>query len=233
MPSYNGCFYVTCCRCSIILSLFSGDELTVYTSSSPTMTMTELPAKSLAMPQPQAPYPAAMMSPPASPIMTQPASQPVVPAHAHHAQAQPLPVYPAQVQPSSHEPVLPAHAHYAPALAHPDYQVQTQPSNQPGAPPNVHCPSAQVLPAYQGPAPQKTAAPVVSQVSHQWNKWNTATYLPLGLCSVLTIEPILQKTPIINYRNVTSAVLRLECSIDCINGSVGHQQNIFRSFFHC
>ena len=28
----------------------------------------------------------------------------------------------------------------------------------------------------------------------------------------------------------TSAVLRLECSIDCISGSVGHQQNIFRSF---
>ena len=26
----------------------------------------------------------------------------------------------------------------------------------------------------------------------------------------------------------TSAVLRLECSIDCISGSVGHQQNIFR-----
>ena len=31
----------------------------------------------------------------------------------------------------------------------------------------------------------------------------------------------------------TSTVLRLECSIDCISGSVGHQQNIFRSFFHC
>ena len=31
----------------------------------------------------------------------------------------------------------------------------------------------------------------------------------------------------------TSAVLRLECSIDCISGSVGHQQNIFRSFSHC
>ena len=29
----------------------------------------------------------------------------------------------------------------------------------------------------------------------------------------------------------TSAVLRLECSLDCISGSVGHQQNIFRSFF--
>ena len=27
-------------------------------------------------------------------------------------------------------------------------------------------------------------------------------------------------------------MLRLECSIDCINGSVGHQQNIFRSFSH-
>ena len=31
----------------------------------------------------------------------------------------------------------------------------------------------------------------------------------------------------------TSAVLRLECSLDCISGSVGHQQNIFRSFSHC
>ena len=31
----------------------------------------------------------------------------------------------------------------------------------------------------------------------------------------------------------TSAVLRLECSIDCISGSVGHQQNIFCSFSHC
>ena len=30
--------------------------------------------------------------------------------------------------------------------------------------------------------------------------------------------------------NVTSAVLRLECSLVCISGSVGHQQNIFRSF---
>ena len=34
-------------------------------------------------------------------------------------------------------------------------------------------------------------------------------------------------------REYTSAVLRLECSIDCISGSVGHQQNIFRSFSHC
>ena len=32
---------------------------------------------------------------------------------------------------------------------------------------------------------------------------------------------------------VTSAVLKLECSIDCISGSVGHQQNIIRSFSHC
>ena len=31
----------------------------------------------------------------------------------------------------------------------------------------------------------------------------------------------------------TSAVLRLECSIDCISGSVGHQQNIFRLCYHC
>ena len=31
----------------------------------------------------------------------------------------------------------------------------------------------------------------------------------------------------------TSAVLRLECSIDCISGSVGHQQHIFRLFYHC
>ena len=34
-------------------------------------------------------------------------------------------------------------------------------------------------------------------------------------------------------RVYTSAVLRLECSLDCISGSVGHQQNIFRSFSHC
>ena len=34
-------------------------------------------------------------------------------------------------------------------------------------------------------------------------------------------------------RHITSAVLRLECSLDCISGSVGHQQNIFRSFSHC
>ena len=33
--------------------------------------------------------------------------------------------------------------------------------------------------------------------------------------------------------NKTIAVLRLECSIDCIRGSVGHQQNISRSFSHC
>ena len=32
---------------------------------------------------------------------------------------------------------------------------------------------------------------------------------------------------------ITSAVLRLECSIDCISGSVGHQQNILRLFYHC
>ena len=31
----------------------------------------------------------------------------------------------------------------------------------------------------------------------------------------------------------TGAVLRLECSIDFISGSVGHQQNIFRLFYHC
>ena len=31
----------------------------------------------------------------------------------------------------------------------------------------------------------------------------------------------------------TSAVLRLECSLDCISESMGHQQNIFRSFSHC
>ena len=30
-----------------------------------------------------------------------------------------------------------------------------------------------------------------------------------------------------------SAVLRLECSIDCVSGSVGHQQNIFLLFHHC
>ena len=31
----------------------------------------------------------------------------------------------------------------------------------------------------------------------------------------------------------TSAVLRLQRSLDCISGSVGHQHNIFRSFYHC
>ena len=31
----------------------------------------------------------------------------------------------------------------------------------------------------------------------------------------------------------TSALLRLECSIDCVSGSVGHQPHIFRSFYHC
>ena len=31
----------------------------------------------------------------------------------------------------------------------------------------------------------------------------------------------------------SNAVLRLECSIDCVSGSVGHQQNIFRSFSQC
>ena len=30
---------------------------------------------------------------------------------------------------------------------------------------------------------------------------------------------------------ITSAVLRLEYSIDCISGSVGHQQNIFPFVF--
>ena len=29
------------------------------------------------------------------------------------------------------------------------------------------------------------------------------------------------------YNYTTRAVLRLECSLDCISGSVGHQQNIF------
>ena len=28
-------------------------------------------------------------------------------------------------------------------------------------------------------------------------------------------------------RAITSALLRLECSIDCISGSVGHHQNLF------
>ena len=31
----------------------------------------------------------------------------------------------------------------------------------------------------------------------------------------------------ITQNNYTRAVLRLECSLDCISGSVGHQQNIF------
>ena len=35
------------------------------------------------------------------------------------------------------------------------------------------------------------------------------------------------------YSTPTSAVLRLECSIYCISGSMGHQQNIVRSFSHC
>ena len=44
------------------------------------------------------------------------------------------------------------------------------------------------------------------------------------------IPPVLYLCEVYIY---TSAVLRLECSIDCISGSVGHQQNIFRSFSHC
>ena len=36
-----------------------------------------------------------------------------------------------------------------------------------------------------------------------------------------------------NCSIATSVVLSLECSIDCISGSVGHQQNIFGSFAHC
>ena len=36
-----------------------------------------------------------------------------------------------------------------------------------------------------------------------------------------------------DHRHNTSAVLRLQCSLDCISGSVGHQQNIFRSFSRC
>ena len=31
---------------------------------------------------------------------------------------------------------------------------------------------------------------------------------------------------------ITSALLRLECTIDCISGSVGHHQNVF-SFIFC
>ena len=34
-------------------------------------------------------------------------------------------------------------------------------------------------------------------------------------------------------QRTTRAVLRLECSIDYISESVGHHQNIFRSFSHC
>ena len=30
---------------------------------------------------------------------------------------------------------------------------------------------------------------------------------------------------------ITSALLRLECSIDCISGSVDHRQNLFPSIF--
>ena len=32
---------------------------------------------------------------------------------------------------------------------------------------------------------------------------------------------------------LASAVLRLECSLDCIRGSVGQQQHSYRLFYHC
>ena len=57
------------------------------------------------------------------------------------------------------------------------------------------------------------------------------------LCSVLYGAASLRLQTVVIIDNDsgahTSDVLRLECSIDCISGSVGHQQNIFRSFSHC
>ena len=31
---------------------------------------------------------------------------------------------------------------------------------------------------------------------------------------------------------LTSAVLRLECSLDCVSGSVGHQHHSYRLLYH-
>ena len=55
----------------------------------------------------------------------------------------------------------------------------------------------------------------------------------LKFMGVLPLQAQLSKYTLHPFASVTSAVLRLECSIDCISGSVGHQQNIFRSFSHC
>ena len=45
------------------------------------------------------------------------------------------------------------------------------------------------------------------------------------LLSMDNRAPMSHKMVYITY--ITRAVLRLECSLDCISGSVGHQQNIF------
>ena len=45
----------------------------------------------------------------------------------------------------------------------------------------------------------------------------------------LDTQSIVMKLPLV----ILVLCLRLECSIDCISGSVSHQQNIFRSFSYC
>ena len=52
------------------------------------------------------------------------------------------------------------------------------------------------------------------------------------LC-LFALQSYIQYYVDVYFEYKTSAVLRLECSIDCISGSVGHQQNIFGLFFHC
>ena len=57
--------------------------------------------------------------------------------------------------------------------------------------------------------------------------------LKASLCDTLFLMNSILHRALMHSRFVTSAVLRLECSLVCISGSVGHQQNIFRSFSHC
>ena len=67
---------------------------------------------------------------------------------------------------------------------------------------------------------------------HQLLSWLAVVGLVYITCVILSTS---QAADIYKVRILllTSAVLRLECSIDCISGSVDHQQNIFRKFSHC
>ena len=54
------------------------------------------------------------------------------------------------------------------------------------------------------------------------------TFTLIGSSSVdLTVINVLHTV----HSIATSVLLRLECSIDCISGSVGHDQNIFLFIF--